>query len=59
MAKGEGNSKLLILILLGLGQWHRAWTFLVSDGWPLIIVIIGVLVLLGAFGRKRKKEPAA
>jgi len=47
-----------ILILLGLGRWRRVWTFLVSDGWPLILVIIGVLFLLGALGRSRKKSPA-
>jgi hypothetical protein len=47
-----------ILILLGLGRWHDAWTYLVSDGWPLILVLIGVLVLLGALGRKRKAPRA-
>lgn len=47
-----------VLILLGLGRWHEAWTYLVSDGWPLILVLIGVLVLLGALGRKRKPPPA-
>lgn len=44
----------VVLILLGLRSWGKAWRFLVSDGWPLILVIIGVLVLLGAVGRKRK-----
>jgi len=48
-----------ILILLGLGQWHRAWTFLLSDGWPLILVIVGALILLGALGRSRKKTSPA
>jgi len=42
-----------ILILLGLQKWGRVWRFLLSDGWPLILVIIGVLVLLGTLGRRR------
>lgn len=42
-----------ILILLGLREWGRVWRFLLTDGWPLILVIIGVLVLLGAIGRRR------
>jgi len=46
-----------ILILLGFGKWHRVWTFLFSDGWPLIFVIIGVMVLLGLLGRSGKKAP--
>lgn len=45
-----------ILILLGLGRWHRVWTYLFHDGWPLLLVVIGVLVLLGALGRSRAKK---
>jgi len=45
-----------ILILLGLGKWHQAWIYLFSKGWPLILVLIGVLILLGAVGRSRKKD---
>jgi hypothetical protein len=47
----------VILILLGLGRWHEAWTYLISDGWPLILVIIGALILLGALGRRRPTPP--
>ena len=43
-------------ILLGLRSRGRVWRFLVSDGWPLILVIIGVLLLLGAVGKKRKPK---
>ena len=32
------------------------WRFLINDGWPLILVIIGVLVLLGALGKGRKEK---
>lgn len=45
-----------ILILLGLQSWGKVWRFLFSDGWPLILVIIGVLILLGAVGRKGKPK---
>jgi len=45
-----------ILILLGLQSWGKVWRFLLSDGWPLILVIIGVLVLLGTLGRGRKTK---
>lgn len=45
-----------ILVLLGLRTWGRAWRFLVGDGWPLILVIVGALVLLGALGKPRKEK---
>lgn len=45
-----------ILILLGMGKWRDAWTFLVHDGWPLILVIIGVLILLGVIGKSKKQD---
>ena len=47
-----------VLILLGFETWGRVWRFLVSDGWPLILVILGVLFVLGAMGRKKKRQPA-
>lgn len=47
-----------ILILLGLRKWGKVWRFLVNDGWPLILVIIGVLFLLSALGGSRKKKRA-
>jgi hypothetical protein len=47
-----------VLILLGLGKWREAWTYLTSStGWPLILVAIGALILLGALGRRRKGPP--
>jgi len=49
----------VVLTLLGLGKWHQVWTFLFSDGWPLIFVIIGVMVLLGLLGGRRKTAPAS
>jgi len=45
-----------ILILLGLQSWGKVWRFLLSDGWPLILVIIGVLILLGTIGRSRRPQ---
>lgn len=48
-----------ILVLLGLGRWNRVWTYLASDGWPLIFVVIGVLFLLGALGRSRGKKASS
>jgi hypothetical protein len=45
-----------ILILLGLGRWNRAWTYMFGEGWPLLLVVGGVLVLLGALGRPRPKK---
>jgi hypothetical protein len=51
-----------ILLLLGFRNWHRFWTFLFTDkGWPLILVIVGGLILLGTLtkGRKKKKSPEA
>lgn len=39
-----------VLILLGIPKAERVFGFLYHN-WPLILVIAGVLVLLGAFGR--------
>jgi hypothetical protein len=49
-----------ILLLLGFRTWNRFYTFLFSQtGWPLILVIIGGLILLGTLTRgRKKKEPA-
>jgi hypothetical protein len=43
----------IILILLGFRAWRKFRLFLFSDGWPLILVFIGVLILLGTIGRRR------
>ena len=48
-----------ILILLGLQRWHAVWTFLVSDGWPLILVVVGVLILLGLLGGSRARQTSS
>ena len=45
-----------VMLLLGLNAWRKFRLFLFSEGgWPLILVIIGGLILLGAFRRPRKK----
>ena len=45
----------LVLLLLGFRAWRRFRQFLFSEGWPLILVIVGVLILLGALGGGRKR----
>lgn len=45
-----------VLILLGFQAWRDFRRFLFSEsGWPLILVIVGSLILLGALRRPRKK----
>lgn len=44
------------LFLAGLQAWRRFRLFVFSQrGWPLLIVIVGVLIILGAVGRRKKK----
>lgn len=43
-----------VLVLIGFRAWGGFKDFLLSDGWPLILVIAGVLILLGAFGGGKK-----
>ncbi len=43
----------IILILLGFRAWRQFRQFIFSDGWPLILVFVGVVILLGALGRRR------
>jgi hypothetical protein len=45
-----------VLILVGFRAWRGFREFLLSEGWPLILVIIGVLVLLGAIGRGKQRR---
>jgi hypothetical protein len=48
-----------ILIIVGLIQGNESFEKLFEVGWPLIIVLIGLLILAGAFGligRKREDE---
>jgi len=48
-----------ILILVGLPNTERALQFLYRN-WPLILVFIGLMILLGAFGRpKGRRERGA
>jgi hypothetical protein len=44
----------VVFLLLGFRAWRRFRIFLFSEGWPLILVIIGALILLGAMGRGRR-----
>ncbi|MGA2683201.1 MAG: zinc ribbon domain-containing protein [Candidatus Bathyarchaeia archaeon] len=44
----------IIIILLGIGVFLRVTYGVTLNFWPLILVIVGVLVILGAlFGRRR------
>jgi hypothetical protein len=46
----------LILLLLGISALRQVRVFLFSQkGWPLILVVIGTLMLFGAFGKNKKK----
>ena len=47
-----------ILLLLGFDAWRRFRLFLTNEGWPLILVIIGLVMLVGAVtGGRRGKRP--
>lgn len=48
-----------ILLLTGFGLWRRARTFLLGEGWPLILVIVGLLLVLGAIGRRGESGGSA
>lgn len=48
----------LILIVLGLASGNADFERLLSVGWPLILVFIGLLVLAGAFGLTGRKPKA-
>ena len=45
-----------ILLLLGFRAWRNFRLFLFSDGWPLILVIVGVLILLGTLTKSRRSK---
>jgi hypothetical protein len=46
----------LVFFLLGFQRWQGFRRFLFSSrGWPILIVIVGALILLGALGRGKKK----
>ncbi|MCP3981158.1 MAG: hypothetical protein GY716_17810 [bacterium] len=50
----------LVLFLLGFQRWGDFRRFIFSSrGWPILLVIVGALVLLGALGRSssKKKDP--
>lgn len=46
----------VVFLLLGFRAWRRFRLFLFSEGWPLILVIVGALILLGAIGRGRRTK---
>jgi len=47
----------LVLFLLGFQTWRKFRLFLFSpQGWPILIVIVGALIVLGALGKGRKKQ---
>ena len=45
-----------VLILISIRQADDIVHYLFTKGWPLILVIIGVMILLGAFGRSRRGQ---
>ena len=47
----------LALFLVGFQAWRRFRLFIFSErGWPLLIVIVGALIILGALGRRKKPQ---
>jgi hypothetical protein len=42
----------LILVVTGLAQGSVTLDRLISIGWPLVLILAGLLVLAGAFGRR-------
>lgn len=49
----------LVFFLLGFHAWHAFRTFVFSSrGWPILLVIVGGLIVLGAFRGKKAPEPA-
>jgi len=47
----------LIFFLLGFEAWRSFRLFVFSSrGWPILLVIIGALILLGALGGRKKKK---
>jgi hypothetical protein len=46
----------LILIVSGIAEGHRFYNRVVERGWPLILVVLGVLFLTGTFKSSRKSR---
>ncbi len=44
-----------VLIVVGLAEGDEDLQRLLEDGWPLILVVIGLLILAGAFGLSGRK----
>lgn len=50
---------MLVFFLLGFQKWQNFRQFIFSSrGWPILIVILGGLILLGALGRGKQKTAA-
>jgi hypothetical protein len=49
----------LILIVTGLAEGSATFERLISVGWPIIIIFIGLLSLAAAFGLTGRKKPVA
>lgn len=45
-----------ILILVGLARASEVFQILLSTGWPLILVVVGLIILAGAFGLTGKRN---
>ena len=48
-----------VLLISAFEIGEELMQFLFSGGWPLVLVVIGVIILLGSFKKRRSRDDAA